>query len=220
MDGDSALETLQQDGCKPRLHELLVPATDGASSYGYLVVEASRSSFPEACRYIRDTRWLDSDLVPLLLSHFPLSGEETRRLPKRVPWFRAMPEVETQLQILRTALVVPLERRGLVCVDFAELVAILANGGEARLMQASGATTSIACDGLFAEGNSPEWLSAAKMAVSLHLRANPGFAMSEFDEAGRRLESFVAADSLVISSTNPWEGEGVEMTLLAVSARR
>lgn len=220
MESGLAPETPQQTDCKPCVHELLVRNDDDSSSYGYLVVEVTRSCFREACKYLHDTRWLDSDLVPLVLSNFSLSECETQMLPRRVPWLQAMSDVGAQLHTLHTALVVPLERRGLICVDFGELVVALANGGEARLAQASGRTASLACDGLFADEKLLEWLSATTVAVCLHIHANPGFTMSEFDLIGQRLEPFMAQESLVIISTNAWDGDEVELTLLAVLARR
>jgi len=220
LKSDVSPETPGQARVKPVLHELRVRDPDWSLSYGYLVVEVTRSSFPEACRYLRDTPWLDNDLVPLVLSHYPLTAVDVQLLPKRVPWLRAMPEVHAQLHALRTALAMPLEERGLICVDFADFVAALANGGESQLSQVSAPTASLACDALFCHEALQEWLSAAKMAICLHIRAGLEFTMSEFDIVGRRLESFVAEEALVIISAGVWEGDGVELTLLAVSRRR
>lgn len=219
MDGDLPLDAFQQPGCKPRLHELPVRNRDESESCGFLVVEVARSCFLEACAYLRDTRCLDNGVAPLVVSHFPLSTSDERMLPARVPWLRVMATIDTQLQALRNALVLPLQQRGLVCVEFAEFVVILANGGEARLTQACGATASIACDRLFKKETSPAWLAAPRTAASLHIRANPDFPMSDFEQAGRRIESLVAEDSLFVASTNTWEGKSVELSLLAVSAR-
>ena len=105
-------------------------------------------------------------------------------------------------------------------MDFADLVSVLINGGEARVIQACGATASTAFDRLLAKEEFPEWISATKLAISLHIRANPGFSMNEFDEIGRRLELLVAEDSLVVMSTSIWDGSGIELTLLVVLPRR
>jgi len=153
------------------------------------------------------------------LSHFPLSEAEAHMLPKRVPWLLAKPEVQAQLDALRIALVVPLERRGLICVDFADLVVVLANGGEARLTQASGKTASLAFDGLFTDKKLHEWLSAPNVAACLHIRANPGFTMSDLDLAGHRLDSLLAEESYVVISARAWNGDEAELTLLTVARR-
>jgi cell division GTPase FtsZ len=105
-------------------------------------------------------------------------------------------------------------------VDFADFISVLANGGEARVIQASGATASTAFDHLLAKEEFPEWISDTKAAVSLHIRANPVLSMNEFDEIGRLLESQVTEDSLVVMSIGVWNGRGIELTLLSVSARR
>ncbi|MEO8365745.1 MAG: hypothetical protein ABI538_06005 [Pseudoxanthomonas sp.] len=206
MDGDLPLDAFQQPGCKPRLHELPVRDRDESASCGFVVVEVARSCFLEACAYLRDILCLDNGVAPLVVSHFPLSTSDERMLPARVSWLRVTATMDAQLQALRNALVLPLEQRGLACVDFAEFVVILANGGEARLSQACGATASIACDRLFKKETSPAWVAAPRTSASLHFRANPGFPMSDFDQAGRRSESLMAEDSLVVVSANAWKG--------------
>lgn len=206
----------------PRLHQLLVPATDDHPAFGYLVVEVTPSSFVEGCDYINGTRWLDHGLAPLVVSHFPPSEAETRQLPSRVPWIRAAPSVHAQLEQLRNVLVVPLLERGLVCVDFADLVVTLAHGGEARLAQASGLTMALACNDLLSDATFQEWISAADMAVFLHIRFGGTFNMSDFELAEQRLEYFVAPESLLVLSEGTRKGNkhGVELTLLAVSRRK
>ncbi|MDN5781231.1 MAG: hypothetical protein L0H23_04265, partial [Luteimonas sp.] len=148
---DSAPPLPQRAELALRLYPLWVHGSHG-QDYGYLVIEVARHDFAAACRYLRETDWLARDLVPLLLSDVPLTAADLRQLPARVPWLAAAADIDAQLRALRTALVLPLEQRALVCVDFADLVAVLANGGEARLLQAVGETAATACEALFAHG--------------------------------------------------------------------
>jgi hypothetical protein len=220
----SAPETIGLRLVTPTMHQLLVrhPSDEPPSggTYGYLVVEATRSSFVEACSYLRDTPWLDDHgLASLVLSHFPMSDADIQLLPKRVPWLKALPDIDAQLHALRAALVVPLERRGLPCVDFAEMVVVLANGGEAHLSQASAPSMLLAFDALLSHQAQREWISAANVAMCLHVRSSPRFSLDEFDLIGQRLETFLSDEALVVQSTGPWDGDGVELTLLTVSMR-
>lgn len=148
-----------------------------------------------------------------------MSDADIARLPKRIPWLRATSDAQTHLGLLRTALALPLEKRGLVCVDFVDMIAVLANGGEVRLTQASAPTASLACDALFSDDVQREWIATANAAVCLHIRVRPGFTMSDFDLIGNRLESCVSEQALIVLSTGMWDGDGVELTLLAVSTR-
>ena len=201
------------------VHELLVDDGTKLPPYGYLVVEVTRRSFQEACDYLRDTRWLDNDLAPLVLSHFPFSNADVALLPKRIPWMQATSEVQRHLDVLRTALVLPLEFRGLVCVNFADMFMVLANGGEARLSQASAPTALRACEALFSDSELRRWLLTAKASVSMHIRAPGGFSLSDFDLIGHRLANSVYEEAVITLSTGICAGDRIELTLLAVSTR-
>lgn len=200
-------------------HRLIVRDPEHPEPFGYLVVEATRASFAAACKYLRDTPWIDHDLAPLVCSDFRLSASDVALLPQRTPWLYAPSDVQACLRILHTALALPLEQRGLICVDFMDMVSVLINGGEARVSQVTGSSAALACDALLAEGTPQEGLSAAGTAMCLHIRAHPGFAMSDFDLIGSRLESIVHEDSLIVMSTGISDRAGVELTLLSVTAR-
>jgi hypothetical protein len=220
MPNVSTLEALGQERKKPALHDLLVRDPEGSSSYGFQVVEVTRSSFPEACRYLSDTPWLEDGIASLVVSHFPLSQADIQLLPKGVPWLKAAPDVRVQLQALRTILFQPLEQRGLVCVGFVDLVAVLVNGGEAEISQASGPTAALACDALLSLEAQRAWVSASNMAICVRIRASALLAMSDFDFISERFNYLVTEESLLVVSEGRWDGDGLELTLLAVSARR
>jgi hypothetical protein len=58
------------------------------------------------------------------------------------------------------------------------------------------------------------------MAICVRIRASALLAMSDFDFISERFNYLVTEESLLVVSEGRWDGDGLELTLLAVSARR
>lgn len=206
----------------PPDHGVGITHIAGNESVTCRAYETWPSNFDATCAALHATDWLDDGILPLVLSHLPLSPAEEAALPSYVAWTHLRGAPDDTLAVLRKLLVDTQEKRGFICIDFADHVFALAPGGEFDVFCGHGATALVATEGAVRQANVRERQLSHAASSLLCVRAGPDMPLSDLEAALAVIDRVVSVDCISAASSLPdqYAHSGAETLLMSVMPRR